>query len=202
MTLGTSDPSSTGGLFGTKEWVQFTLLKLHISRAVLSLGIPLIFCDADVAWLADARRALTHANQPSNPRPSLRFSSEVRYWETPPGRSANTGVYSALPDPGAIRVFSRAIERSREYMDGVDTGSSALPRFGDQDLVVAALADLRDVRFELLDPFEFASACLLQHTRQRLAVTAKTFHATCARGAENKTLSLKHHGAWVLGSCA
>ena len=78
---------------------------------MLSLGIPLIFCDADVAWLADARRALTHANQPSNPRPSLRFSSEVRYWETPPGRSANTGVYSALPDPGAIRVFSRAIER-------------------------------------------------------------------------------------------
>ena len=36
---------------------------------------------------------------------------------------------------------------SREYMDGVDTASSALPRFGDQDLVVAALADLRDVRF-------------------------------------------------------
>ena len=94
-----------------QEWVQFTLLKLHVSRAVLSLGIPLIFCDADVAWLADARRALTHANQPSNHRPSLRFSSEVRYWETPPGRSPNTGVYSALPDPGAIRVFTRAIER-------------------------------------------------------------------------------------------
>ena len=96
---------------GLQEWVQFTLLKLHVSRAVLSLGIGIIFCDADVAWLADARPALSHANRPSKIAPSLLFATDVLWWESPPVRSPNTGVFSAVPDTGAIRVFDRAIER-------------------------------------------------------------------------------------------
>jgi hypothetical protein len=47
----------------------------------------------------------------------------------------------------SYRVCNLRAVGSREYMDDAAARLSAVPRFGDQDLVVAALSDLRDVRF-------------------------------------------------------